>query len=156
MNFTYFFWILTINFEKISSISLFYIVFHEIFIKFRSILDPIYETWWLFIVIIIFHIFIIGFWFFYWSSLIPFATINSISISVHNFNFSSAFSSSIVTAGAERHFAETIWTIFKRIFVKFLKTSSKSNVSLLRYKSCDDIYLFLFISNSLQTLFACM
>ena len=67
----------------------------------------------------------------------PFSTINSISISVNNSDFSSEFLEAAYRAnpGAEINFTGSKQSIFKQIFLKFSKPSAKSNVSNLRYKS---------------------
>ena len=79
-----------------------------------------------------------------------FSTINSMSISVNSSNFTNAFSKVAfhTNLGAQRRFAGSKWAIFDNVFLKFSKTSAKSNVSLLRYN--------VFISKSLQVLFPCI
>ena len=79
-----------------------------------------------------------------------FSTINSMSISVNSSNFTNVFFKAAfhTNLGAQRSFAGSKWTIFDNVFVKFSKTSAKSNVSFLRYN--------VFISKSLQVLFPCI
>ena len=126
------FMVLNINFKKIPFIVFFITDFYETFIKFINIFPPlkiiywqllwrcqniqiiympIFKIWRFFIFILIFHIFIIRFeyWLIEWhiSILIPFSTINSISVSVNNSNFTSVFSKAACQAnpGAEKYFA---------------------------------------------------
>ena len=114
MKFMYFFKILKINFKKMSFIIFFIIVFYEIFIKLGSIFYlqkvftgnfyyiaqpskliiyiPILNIWRFFVFIIIFHVFVISFCMLInICPLIPFSSINNISISVKISNFTLVF-----------------------------------------------------------------
>ena len=66
--------------------------------------------------------------------LMPFSTTDSISLSVNNSYFTSVLFKAACHAnlGAERNIAGSNWWIFKQIFLKFSKTSAKSNVSISR------------------------
>ena len=66
--------------------------------------------------------------------LMPFSTIKNIQRSVKRFNFTWVFFKA-AKPGGEINFAGSNLQIPKRIFLKFSKTSPKSNISLLRYKS---------------------
>ena len=79
-----------------------------------------------------------------------FSTISSISISVNSSNFAYAFFKAAfhTNLGGQRSFSGSKWAIFDNVFLKFSKTSAKSNVSLLRYN--------VFISKSLQAFFPCI
>ena len=75
---------------------------------------------------------------FYFPPLIFYSTINSISTSVNDSNFTSVFFKAAChgNPGAERNFPGSKWKTFKHIFsLKFSKTSAKTNASFLRYKS---------------------
>ena len=67
--------------------------------------------------------------------LMPFSTINSISISVNNSNFISVIFKAACHAkpGAGRNFTASKLETSQHIFPKFSKTSVRINVPLLRY-----------------------
>ena len=147
MTFMQFLRILNIIFKKTFFITSFIIVFFEILFKLRMIFDPfkyitgkfcnikqLYESyyisifmiWWCFILITIFHIFIIRFcismnYVTYSSSNFFFN--HSISISVNNSNFTSVFCKAACHANpkAERNFKVFKWWIFKLLFWGFQK-----------------------------------
>ena len=74
-----------------------------------------------------------AYWWTAWhiSPLIPFSIISSISISVHNSSFTFVFFKATWHAnpGAYKNFAVSKWKTFKHIFLKFSKTSAKSNIT---------------------------
>ena len=98
-----------------------------------------------------------GYWQIEWDIvlLLPFATINNISISVKYYNFDLFFLKTACYAnqGAGKYFAGSSPHILKHIFLKFQTTSANNNVSLWTCKSRYSPKFF--ISKSLQTLFAC-
>ena len=89
------------------------------------------------------------------TTLIPFPTINNISVSVRRSNLTLVFFRAACHAnpGAEKNFAGSGLHILRCIFLKFSNTSANKNVSLSKYKSWYPSKRF--VSKSLQTLFVC-
>ena len=156
---------MNINFEKISFIILFIIVFYEIIIKLKSVFEllkiiywkafrhspatkiiyiPILNIWRFFILIIIVYVFVISFSILinrvtYSSSytFLHFSTINNTSISVKRSNFTLVFFKATCHAnpGTERKFAGSSSYISRHTFLKLLNTVSNNNVSFWTFKS---------------------
>ena len=134
------------NFKKISFITFFIIAFYEILIKLRSEFCPLKTIYWkllrhcptiktiyipllkigqFFIFVIIFYVFLISFCVLIYrvtySPLIPFPTINNISISVKRSTFTLVFFKAAFhgNLGAEKNFAGSNSYILIHIPLKF-------------------------------------
>ena len=105
------------------------------------IYTPILNIRRFFILILIFHVFVISFCNpinrMIYSPLTPFSTINNISISVKRSNFTLVFSKAAYHAnpGAEENFAGSSSYILRHISLKFSYTSANNSLLLWTYKS---------------------
>ena len=160
MMFMQFFWILNITFKKLSFITSFIISFYEIFTRMRYffkqlkticrqplwhcptieiIYIPIYTIWRFLSEYFIYLLLAFAYQWMAWHipPLIPFSTINNISISVNKSNSTSVFFKAAYRANrkGERNIAVCSSKISKSIFLKFSKALANSNFSLWRYKS---------------------
>ena len=157
MKFMQFFEILNFNFKKIFFITFFIIVLYEIFIKLKSIFDVLNNYLLKVFGTLLNHInylhsniedmTILYFYYnlscicylecrwieWYTPLLIPFSTINNISITVKRSNFTLVFCHA--NPGAERKQAGSSSYIFSIITRKFSNISANSNVSLWIYNS---------------------
>ena len=151
-----------VNLRKISIITSFITAFLRTFIDLRCFFNllktiyrrlrrhcpsiqiiyiPMFYLWLFFIFIIIFHIFVISFHLsmnsMHICPLIPFSTINNISISVSRSNFTLVFFEATchVNPGAEKNLTGSSSYVLRHIFQNVIHTWAKNSVSLWKYKS---------------------